>query len=287
MRATEKREQYRAVLSDNRCVHPASVYDPMSARMADSLGYQVGMLAGSVASAVVLGAPDVVVLTLTEFADLIHRITRASDLSLMVDADHGYGNALSVMRTVEELETAGVAALTIEDTDLPTPFRQQAGEELLTVDEMVGKLKAGLAARVDGSLVILGRSSALSFAGMDELLRRLRSYSMPGVDGLFITGVSSVEQLRAIRQATDLPVLLGNTPPALRDDRVLVENGVKIALTGHQPFWSSVKAAYDAMTHLAGGGVPEELGDRVASRGLTELVTRASDYARWRDEFLS
>ena len=120
MLLSERRERYRRVLAGDACVYPASVFDPMSARMAESLGYDVGMLAGSIASATVLGAPDLVVLTLTEFAEQIRRITRASSLSLMVDADHGYGNALNVMRTVEELETAGVAALTIEDTLLPT-----------------------------------------------------------------------------------------------------------------------------------------------------------------------
>ena len=80
------------------------------------------MFAGSVASGTVLGAPDLIVLTLTEFAQQIHRICRASNLSLLADADHGYGNALNVMRSVEELETAGVAALAIEDIVLPRTF---------------------------------------------------------------------------------------------------------------------------------------------------------------------
>jgi carboxyvinyl-carboxyphosphonate phosphorylmutase len=118
----ERRRRYRQVLEGTVCIHPASVFDAMSARMAESLGFEVGMFSGSIGSGVVLGAPDLTVLTLTEFADQIRRITRGSDLPLMVDADHGYGNALNVMRTVEELEASGVAALTIEDTVLPTPF---------------------------------------------------------------------------------------------------------------------------------------------------------------------
>ena len=144
MLLSERRERYRRVLAGDVCVYPASVFDPMSARMAESLGYDVGMLAGSIASAAVLGAPDLVVLTLTEFAEQIRRITRAGSLSLMVDADHGYGNALNVMRTVEELETAGVAALTIEDTLLPAAFGGE-GEELISIPEMLGKLRAAVA----------------------------------------------------------------------------------------------------------------------------------------------
>ena len=96
MLLSERRRQYRRVLESNVCLHPASVFDAMSPRMAASLGFEIGMFAGSIASGTVLGAPDLVVLTLTEFADQIRRITRGSDLPLMVDANHGYGNALNV-----------------------------------------------------------------------------------------------------------------------------------------------------------------------------------------------
>ena len=100
MNLTDRRERYRAVLAGDQCVHPASVFDPISARIAEDLGFEVGMLAGSIASFTVLGAPDIIVLTLTEFAQQIHRICRAGNLSLMVDADHGYGNALKDRKSV-------------------------------------------------------------------------------------------------------------------------------------------------------------------------------------------
>src|SRR3981189_2142948 len=117
-----RRERFRATLNGGRCIPPAGVYDPTSARIAEDLGFEAGMLAGSVASLAVLGAPDIVLLTLTEFAGQAYRINRAGKLPLLVDADHGYGNALNVKRTAEELETAGVAGLTIEDTLLPPPY---------------------------------------------------------------------------------------------------------------------------------------------------------------------
>src|SRR5215510_6524098 len=133
MNWSDRRERFRATLNGGRCIHPASVYDPISARIAEDLGYEAGMLAGSVASLTVLGAPDVVVLTLTEFAAQAYRVNRAGRLPLLVDADHGYGNALNVKRTVEELETAGIAGLTIEDTVLPQRFGQAKGEELIAL----------------------------------------------------------------------------------------------------------------------------------------------------------
>ena len=125
MHWTDRRERYRQTIAGTACIHPASVHDAISARIAEELGFEVGMFAGSIASFTVLGAPDLIVLTLTEFAAQAYRINRAGKLPLMVDADHGYGNALNVMRTVQELETAGVAALMIEDTLLPRAFGEK------------------------------------------------------------------------------------------------------------------------------------------------------------------
>ena len=129
-RWSSRRTRLRAILSGSACVHPASVHDAVSARIAADLGFELGMFAGSVASLAVLGAPDLIVLTLSEFADQAYRIGRAADMPLLVDADHGYGNALNVMRTVEELETVGVAALSIEDTDLPRGYGPSDKAEL-------------------------------------------------------------------------------------------------------------------------------------------------------------
>ena len=164
MTLTERRNRLRKLLAGDQCLSPASVYDPLSARVAESVGYEIGMLAGSVASNTTLAAPDLIVLTMTEFADQIRRIMRASTLSLIVDADHGYGNALNVMRTVEECEHAGVSAMSIEDTALPTRFGSTK-EEFLSVEEGVGKMKAALTARQDPSLIIVGRTSALKGEG--------------------------------------------------------------------------------------------------------------------------
>src|SRR5260221_3393108 len=156
-----RRERFRSVLSGSKCVYPGSVFDPMSARIAEELGFEVGMFAGSVASMTVLGAPDLIVMTLTEFAQQAYRICRAGNLPLLVDADHGYGNALSAKRTVEELESAGVAALSIEDTVLPRPFGEEK-TRLISIEEGVGKMRAALAGRQDPSLVIAGRTMAMS-----------------------------------------------------------------------------------------------------------------------------
>src|SRR3954452_24855733 len=153
MHRTDRRQRFRAILNGTVCVHPGSVYDPISARIAEDLGFELGMFAGSTASLTVLGAPDLIVLTLSEFAQQAYRINRAGKLPLMVDADHGYGNALNVKRTVEELETAGIAAMCIEDTLLPRAFGE-ARPSLISLEEGIGKMRAALAAREDRSLVV-------------------------------------------------------------------------------------------------------------------------------------
>ena len=156
----KRREGLREILEGDECVHPASVHDPVSVRIAEDLGFEMGMFAGSVASLTVLGAPDLILLTLTEFASQAYRICRASNLPVLADADHGYGNALNVMRSVEELEAAGIAGLTIEDTALPQAFAASGKPALISLEEGVGKIRAAVAARRDKNLVMAGRTSA-------------------------------------------------------------------------------------------------------------------------------
>lgn len=258
MDAHDCRRRFRAVLAGEDCVHPASVFDPVSARIAEDLGYETGIFAGSVASLVVLGAPDLMVLTLTEFAEQIRRITRAGSLPLLVDADHGYGNALSVMRTVQEVEAAGAAALTIEDTALPRPYGAR-GMELVSLEEGLGKVRAALAARRDPALVVVARTGALSVTGTEDAVARARAYAEAGADALFLTGASDVAQLAAVRAAVDLPLILGGSKPGLGGREELARLGVRIALQGHQTFMAAVRAVHDTMRALRDGTAPGDL----------------------------
>src|ERR1700737_2866232 len=157
----KRRDVLRLILTGSTCIRPGSVYDAISIRIAEDLGFEVGMFGGSVASLAVLGDPDVTLIALTELAEQMRRMSRAASLPVLVDADHGYGNALNVRRTVQELETAGAAGLTIEDTLLPQAFGQ-TGTQLISLEEGVGKMKAALDARDDPTLVIMGRPGAVS-----------------------------------------------------------------------------------------------------------------------------
>jgi len=244
------------------------------------------MFAGSTASLTVLGAPDLITLTLTEFAGQAQRIMRAVDLSLMCDADHGYGNALSVMRTVEELEAAGVSGLSIEDTDLPQPFGIGDKQRMLSIEEGVGKMKAALESRRDPDLVIAGRTSAPAIAGIEETIKRARAYVASGVDAIFLVGIKSRAELDAVAEAkVGKPLILGGTPPELADKSYLGSRGVRIALQGHQQFAAAAQAIYTTLKALRDGVAPSELKG-VASNDLMRQLTRGDDYDRWSRDFL-
>ncbi|MGZ5913013.1 MAG: isocitrate lyase/PEP mutase family protein [Reyranella sp.] len=284
MHWTDRRKRFRALLAGDRCIHPGSVFDPISARIAEDLGFELGMFAGSTASLTVLGAPDLIVLTLSEFAGQAYRINRAGGLPLMVDADHGYGNALNAKRTVEELETAGVCGLSLEDTDLPTPHGTTK-PRLTSIAEGVGKMKAALAGRQDPALCIVGRTSAISISGLDDAIARGKAYEEAGVDALFFVGAKTRAELDAISAATKLPLILGGGTPELSDLAYLSARRVRIALQGHQPFAAAVKAVHDTLKALRDGTPPSKLHG-VADAELMKRVTRDADYTKWTKDFL-
>jgi carboxyvinyl-carboxyphosphonate phosphorylmutase len=279
---TEKRQRLRAILAGNVCVSPVTVYDALSARVADTVGHQVGVLSGSVSGNTLLGVPDLMLQTLTEFADQVRRITRVSDLSLVLDCDNGYGNALNVMRCVQELEHAGTSALMVEDVVMPQRFGANA-LELVSTEEMVGKLRAAVAARQDPSLILLARTAALKVEDPKRTAARARAYAATGVDGIFLTGVMKLDDFDAIREAVSLPIVLGTTPQVRKED--LAARGVRLVLQGHQPVAAVVKTLLEVYGHLHEGGAPADL--KVASAEQMASVMRHAQYEGWARDFLS
>lgn len=284
-RWSHRRQAMRELINAEACVHPGSVHDPISARIAEDVGFELGMLAGSVASMAVLGAPDHIVLTLSEFSDLALRINRATKMPLMVDADHGYGNALNVMRTVEELENAGVSGMSIEDTELPTPFGSGKGARLISVEEGAGKCRAALAARHDEDLIIAGRTSVLAAADFDEVCTRCKAYEKTGVDAIFVVGVETRDQLQLLSEATSTPLILGGAGAEIMDKELLAANRVRVCLQGHQPFAATVQALRNTLESLRSGVPPKDLPG-VASSQLMQGVTLNEQYAQWMKDFL-
>ena len=280
----KRREALRSILAGSTCIRPGSVYDAISIRIAEDLGFEVGMFGGSVASLAVLGDPDIALITLTELAEQMRRMSRAAALPVLVDADHGYGNALNVRRTVQELETAGAAGLTIEDTLLPQAFGQSK-TQLISLEEGVGKMKAALDGRGDPSLVIMARTGAASVSGLEDAIGRVRAYEAAGVDALFFTGVKTRAELEAIGAATMLPIVLGGFPEEMIDLDYLTSQRVRVALQGHAPIAAATLAVYETLKALREGLSPKNLKG-LASSDLTGRVTRDADMKALAAEFL-
>ena len=284
----QRREKLRSILNGSTCIRPGSVYDATSIRIAEDLSFEVGMFGGSVASLAILGDPDITLITLTELCEQMRRMSRASALPVLVDADHGYGNALNVRRTVQELETAGAAGLTIEDTLLPQAFGV-AEPQLISLEEGVGKMKAALDARGDPALVIMGRTGTrgggAKASSFEECVARAKAYQATGVDALFLTGLTTRREVEAVAAATTVPLVLGNTQGELDDAAFLISQRVKIALQGHTPFAAASQAVYETLKALREGTPPKDLKG-LPSAQLTSRLMRNADAKARGDKFL-
>jgi len=281
---TDRRQKFRAILNGAECVRPASVFDPLSARIAENLGFEIGLFAGSTAALTILGSPDLVLLTATELAQQAQRICRVTNMPLLVDGDHGYGNALNVARTIEELANVGVAAVTVEDTILPTPFGAVGTSTLISLEEAVGKMRAAVEARPDKSFIVIGRTNA-GATSLEDVIRRLTAYEAAGVDALFIVGLKRVSELSAISSATTLPIILGNLSQEL-ESTDLSPYRVRINLQGHLPIMAAIQSVYDTMKALREGTAVSQIKN-VASGELLKTLTRAALYDEASRKYLS
>jgi carboxyvinyl-carboxyphosphonate phosphorylmutase len=187
---------------------------------------------------------------------------------------------------VQELEHAGVSAMSIEDTALPIRFGQPDGkDELIAVEEMIGKLKAAVAARRDPSTVIAGRTAALKVEGVEKTVARVKAYAATGVDCIFIIGVETAEQVRAVREASQLPVIVGpGKTSATRED--FARAGARVLLQGHQPVAAAVKALREVYAHFHSGGAAADLKDKTASAQEMDALVFGEDYRKYLRDFM-
>ena len=283
---SQARERFRHVLARPTCTVAANIFDPLSARIAYMLDYEVCFLSGSVGKVANVGVPDIVLYNMSDAVDHCRRITRMADVSLMVDGEDGFGNAINVWRTVKELEAAGVSAIEIEDTIASVRFNAP-DPGLHSTAEQVGKLEAAVAARTDPTTVIVARTAALTYCPLDEAVDRIRAYAQTGVEAIRLVGLRTREHLEAVHRATSLPLTVLSPPPALMHDRAfLAANGVRILMLGNPAFAVAVKALYECFKHLKDGGALEDLADKHASADLLRAVNRTEEFLHWQQRYL-
>jgi 2-methylisocitrate lyase-like PEP mutase family enzyme len=284
------RARLRALLASGRPVVAPGAYDALSARLVEAAGFDVVYITGFGSAASLLGRPDVGLLGMGEMADQARRLVAAVDTPVVADADTGYGNAINVIRTVQEYERAGVAALHLEDQVMPKRCGHMDGKAVVPTGEMVGKLAAAVDARTDPDLVLIARTDARAVEGVDAALTRARAYREAGADVLFVEALRGEEEIALVaRELADVPLVFnwaegGRTPP-LPFERI-AELGFALILCPITTLLSATHAMTDALAVLRRDGTPEALlagmptfDGFLDTIGLAEIDSLTSRYA--------
>jgi carboxyvinyl-carboxyphosphonate phosphorylmutase len=283
---SRKNEMYRALLARPAVTLAGNIFDPLSARIAQIVGYDLLVLSGSVGKASNLAAPDAVISTLPDVQDHIRRITRNTDIPIMVDAEDGFGNAVNVWRCVRELEAAGVSGIEIEDNVVPREFGVE-DPGLNPVATQVGKLKAAVAARTDPTTVIIARTATWR-ADREHAIDRIKAYAATGAEAFMLTGVKSKADIAATHQAVpNIPVTVLAPPPEVeKDARFCLDNNLKIIMLGNPTYLVAVKAIHDTLKFLKDGGDAAELKGKQADPGLARQIIRTDEFEKWQKEYM-
>jgi 2,3-dimethylmalate lyase len=214
------RARLRELLAGPGPVVAPGAYDALSARLVEHAGFDVVYMTGFGTTASLIGRPDVGLLGGAEMVDNARRIVAAVDVPVIADADTGYGNAINVVRTVQSYEQAGVAGVHLEDQVMPKKCGHMSGKAVIGTDEMMGKIRAAVAARRDPDFVLIARTDAAAVEGLDAALERARAYAAAGADLLFVEAPTSEDDIaRVARELAGVAPLVfnwaegGRTPP--------------------------------------------------------------------------
>lgn len=267
----------RALLAQSSPVLLPGCYDALGARLIEQAGFDAVYMTGFGTTASLLGRPDVGLLGLTEMVDNARRISAAVDLPVVADADTGYGNAINVIRTVQEYERAGVAGLHLEDQVMPKRCGHMEGKEVIPADEMVAKISAAVDARTNPDLVLIARTDARATHGFGEALDRAKRFVDAGADVLFVEALTGEEEIeQAAAELTGVPLVFnwaegGKTPP-LSYDR-LAELGFKMVIMPIGTLLAATKAMRELLVSIKEHGTPKEaLPDLPAFEEFTDLI---------------
>lgn len=265
----------RSALQPGRLLMVPGVYDCLTARLAECCGFAAVYMTGAGVSISRLGAPDLGLLSFAEILDQAKRIADVTTLPVIVDADTGYGGPLNVIRTVREMERAGIAAVQLEDQDWPKRCGHELGRKVVSREEMVGRVKAAVDARIHSDLLIIARTDARTMYGLDDALERAHAYVEAGADVVFVESPESVEEMRRITSEVRVPTLAnqvegGRTPMLPAEELQAIGFGLAIYPNSITRLFSHVGQLL--FTELRESGSTRAFGDRMLDHGaLWEL----------------
>jgi 2-methylisocitrate lyase-like PEP mutase family enzyme len=247
-----RKTSLKNVLRKGRLIAAPGVYDMVSMRIADRMGFEALYMTGYGTVASYLGLPDAGIASYTDMVDRVRAMCGMSDTPIICDGDTGYGGLLNVAHTVKGYEAAGAAAIQLEDQEFPKKCGHTPGRRVIPTADMVKKIKVAVEART-GDMLIIARTDARTTLGLDEALRRADAYANAGADVLFVESPESEEELAKIGASFDLPLLVnivesGRTP--VLPPKMLEEMGFALAIYPALGFLSAGYALEKAYGHL-------------------------------------
>ncbi len=278
----------RALLARGGLLIAPGVYDGLSARIAESAGFDALYVSGGAISRG-MGYPDVGLVTQTEMVKRLEEIRAVTSLPLIVDADTGYGNALNVIRTVRAYGRAGAAALHLEDQVEPKRCGHYEGKQLIDVHEMVQKIRAAIAACEDPALLLIARTDARAVAGLEEALARSNAYAKAGADVIFVEAPQSLEEIERIAHEVRAPLLInmfwGGKTPLVPPAR-LAELGYRIMVVPSDLQRAAIRAMQRVAQVLRQHGSTVVIADELVSFAERESVIGLPEVEELQRQFL-
>jgi 2-methylisocitrate lyase-like PEP mutase family enzyme len=260
----------------------AGVFDTLSAKLAQQVGFPMAFVSGYSVAATAIGEPDMGLLTQTEITERARRICMSVAMPIIVDADTGYGNPLNVYRTVQELIAAGAAGCFLEDQLWPKKCGHMQGKRVIEREEYVQKIRAAVEARAERDFFIVARTDALGVVGMDEAVQRILAAREAGADASFIEAPGSVEQLAEIGRRVPKPIVAnmieGGKTPVLPRDR-LASMGFQLILYPLAGLFAAAKAIRTVYTQVYRDGTTAGADAQMTFAEFNELIGVSQKYA--------
>ena len=270
-------------LADSPNIVFPGVYDTLSAKMAERVGFRLVFVSGYAVSATLIGEPDFGLLTQSEVIDRARRICRSVNIPVIVDADTGYGNPLNVVRTVQELIDAGAAGCFLEDQQWPKRCGHMRGKKVIPKNEYLSKIRAAVDARQDADFFIVARTDAIATNGVDDAIERAEAAKVLGADATFIEAPRTLEELEEVARRAPKPTVAnmieqGRTPVLPQQE--LADLGFQLILYPLAGLYASAKALETVYTQLQTNGTTTGYEDQLLSfERFNDLIGVDQKYA--------
>jgi 2-methylisocitrate lyase-like PEP mutase family enzyme len=271
----------RKLAGERRAALVPGVYSALTARQAELAGFEAVYATGAGIANSLLAAPDLGLTSFKEVLDQVQYIVDAVEVPVIVDADTGFGNALSVRRVVRALERVGAAAAQLEDQEFPKRCGHFDGKRVVLAEEMLGKIKAALDARTSDQFLIVARTDARAELGLEEALERAERYAQAGADIIFVEAPLDLDEYAEVTRRIRVPCLAnlveggkGVAPTQAQ----LRELGYGIALHANIALRAAMRATGEILAYLRGHGTPAGAEDRFASWEERQRLVRLDEH---------